>query len=744
MKKILFILFLVSCLLPVKAIDSYFVGNVVFKSKNGADTFRIYPLNGKIYLIADNPININKGVTFQDTIVTDSIRLTDGTWISAYTLSQLGGVYLNDSNLLKTAAREWNASLAKQITADDTTWWGQSTDTTNISLRIDSCLKVADSTDYITSHAFNTDTVTASNTGTVPVYRYNYWNSKQNALTNPVTSESESYSSGRLPYFNGTTNTITGSNKATLTGLGGNAVLLIAGGSSSGNYMGFTAQINDGNGSHFRYYHASGAPRATLLGSTVITTIKGGFYSGVVLTDASKDYFKVYVNDATTIGFEVPLGRSMLWASTIGRNTTNDKKWSANADYRAIWQNYSGGDYGDSVSISNAGVINVPIGGNYYINSAKLNATNVDTSHNSTGIATYNDVLSQAGKDSIYDFNNGYIIPHNWSNSYMPTTYRRFNWFNGFGANPNNVSTNGIFYNGWFQASRIMSHLNKPLDYAAYFQQDGNGGTLQLYNLGTGHYINGISGGTVEFYVDGSGRGYFSGGIKADANDTIFFGSDYLTGTGSGELRTESDISVGSAEVNGDLEAVGYYIGNNEVIKESEISNSLAINGHGDYDNVRIAADTLFLNHDLFTYGLSTTLTQHVAHLEAKDSTTTIANTGTYYILRKWRTDTAGTVTVTDSTIKIDVSGFYYVYLNSSFSGINNATIECDLFINDVINDGSFGFKRKLSTGGDVGAASFSGVRYFNVNDILKVRVKSDVTGTLTAGRKNFGCFRLN
>ena len=181
---------------------------------------------------------------------------------------------------------------------------------------------------------------------------------------------------------------------------------------------------------------------------------------------------------------------------------------------------------------------------------------------------------------------------------------------------------------------------------------------------------------------------------------------------------------------------------NKEVLHESEHTGSLGINENKDYDNVYIHGDTVSVVCDLEVTGY-TTAKQNLSHLQGKDSTIVIDVTDTYYTFKKWVNDTSENITITDSTIIIDLAGFYYVYLNSSFQS-TNAIIECDLFINDVINDGSFGFKRNLTSIGDRDEASFSGVHYFNENDALKIKIKSAATGTLTATRANFGCFRLN
>lgn len=131
MKKI--ILLITSIVLTIQAYAGTTFGDSYFVSANTrTDSLLIRPKNGLITISANklivfsNPaVQFTKAVTVQDTIVCDSIILSNGFVISAFTLGKLSGIYLNDSSLLKTAMRSWNASLAKTIDASDTTYWGR-------------------------------------------------------------------------------------------------------------------------------------------------------------------------------------------------------------------------------------------------------------------------------------------------------------------------------------------------------------------------------------------------------------------------------------------------------------------------------------------------------------------------------------------------------------------------------------------------------------------------------------------
>lgn len=82
----------------------------------------------------------------------------------------------------------------------------------------------------------------------------------------------------------------------------------------------------------------------------------------------------------------------------------------------------------------------------------------------------------------------------------------------------------------------------------------------------------------------------------------------------------------------------------------------------------------------------------------------------------------------TSDDITIDVSGVYHVDCNVSFSGTANATFQLHLRVDNVEKDE--GLHRKLSTGGDVGSAGFSGIVTVAANEVLTVWVESDDAGT--------------
>ena len=220
--------------------------------------------------------------------------------------------------------------------------------------------------------------------------------------------------------------------------------------------------------------------------------------------------------------------------------------------------------------------------------------------------------------------------------------------------------------------------------------------------------------------------GYGAGASLEDGDDNVFIGRGAAGGT----------VVDGTGNI-----CIGFNAGNdgsgdfsNKLYIENSNSSTPLIYGEFDNDSLRING-VLEVDSTLSTKA-------YAVHLQAKDSTAVISATGTRYTFTKWVIDTAENITATDSGFVAPINGFYYIYLNSGFSGINLGIVQLDLYVNNTI-DYSYGFIRKLSASGDVGSASFSGIRYLNANDILKIKIESSVSGTLTGERANFGMYRI-
>lgn len=238
--------------------------------------------------------------------------------------------------------------------------------------------------------------------------------------------------------------------------------------------------------------------------------------------------------------------------------------------------------------------------------------------------------------------------------------------------------------------------------YGIYISNSGSGQGVYGYNISSGNGLYGFnsgSGNAIRAYCNSSGRSLYASSTSSGVNTYI-----YGTNTSSGDL-----LRINGAGTS------------NLLVLQDSLTNVLVVDSTGKLE-----------------------ARKYLAQLDAKDSTATIAATGVYYTFNKWREDTSVNVTVTDSTLTTTTDGFYYISMGASFSGINLATLEVDIFINDVINDVSIGFERKLSDAGDVGDAGKSGMLYLNSGDVVKLKIKSDVTGTLTGNRANLSIHKIN
>lgn len=545
---------------------------------------------------------------------------------------------------LSDSLDSWNTSLAKQITADDTTWWGQSTDTTNISLRIDSCLKVADSTDYITTHAYQTDTAGASNTGTVPAYRYNYWNAKQAALTNPVTGTGIS---NRLAYWNAA-NEITYNNNGYFDGSSirirsisqyhSVAYPLQVVSTSAANMLNVNTAANGATSGAIitlMQHNGSSVTSGTRLGSIHFvgayssditqgrTPVMLQAFAESTFSSSYSGYFRILTATGSTLyealrvtstqNLQLGLGKMLQFQATIGSNTTNDKKWSADANYRAIFQNYSGGDYGDSVSIANNGDIYTP-------GLIRIGSTNADS------IAATRGYVKDAINDSL--LNAGQIVTKNTGNTVAITgtstsTYGIFgnstSGFGIYGLSASNQGVRGTSSTGYGVAGTSSSNIgvyahstsgagiygSSASHYGGYFETATNLKIVSFSKSGTNA--------GEKAYIDTNG--YFSGGIKADANDTIFFGSDYLTGTGSGMITVgggariysegslELDDEITTPEVVTDQISLNYTGSPQIAMTIGDHLGQLTINEASNFSNVEIKADSIELTGNITTTG---------------------------------------------------------------------------------------------------------------------------------------------
>lgn len=130
------------------------------------------------------------------------------------------------------------------------------------------------------------------------------------------------------------------------------------------------------------------------------------------------------------------------------------------------------------------------------------------------------------------------------------------------------------------------------------------------------------------------------------------------------------------------------------------------------------------------------------------EGTTSNISVGTSYVLfNTFDADAdAGGPTADNTTDSVTVSeaGTYKVEGNFSFSGTASITFWIGVAVNGTV-DTKIVVKRKLGTGGDVGACGFHGRLTLAASDVVTVRVKSDTVGpnTMTVHAAQFNVTKM-
>jgi hypothetical protein len=213
-------------------------------------------------------------------------QLTSGT-VTSVALSAPTGFSVSGSPVTTsgTLALSFAAGYSLPTTASQTNW------DTAYSLRITS----ASSPLSITSNVLSISQATTSTDGYLSSTDWNTFNSKQNALTNPVTGTG---TSGQVTYFNGTSS-ITGSNNLKFDGTN----LLI------GNPSSALAQLY--------VYNASAAA------SFLLKTNSASDYSEIAVrnyNDTSTSYFRQYSSSASGSDFGISRANLALFFSNYASN----------------------------------------------------------------------------------------------------------------------------------------------------------------------------------------------------------------------------------------------------------------------------------------------------------------------------------------------------------------------------------------------------------------------------------------
>jgi hypothetical protein len=107
-----------------------------------------------------------------------------------------------------------------------------------------------------------------------------------------------------------------------------------------------------------------------------------------------------------------------------------------------------------------------------------------------------------------------------------------------------------------------------------------------------------------------------------------------------------------------------------------------------------------------------------------------ITTPGTFQVILPFTEGLSNYVTLDGAagTMTIIKDGVYKALLTTSFSGTDEATFESHLFVNGTKQD-NIGAKRRLGADGDVGSAAFSGLVNLEEDDVVDVRIASDVAG---------------
>jgi len=90
---------------------------------------------------------------------------------------------------------------------------------------------------------------------------------------------------------------------------------------------------------------------------------------------------------------------------------------------------------------------------------------------------------------------------------------------------------------------------------------------------------------------------------------------------------------------------------------------------------------------------------------------------------------TVDLVTNYRSTVDTNSDGTFYFNFSTNFTGTNNAQVICALYKNGAITD--FRLERKLSSGGDIGSASFCGIIDLVATDYVDIRWLSGGTSLI-------------
>jgi hypothetical protein len=108
----------------------------------------------------------------------------------------------------------------------------------------------------------------------------------------------------------------------------------------------------------------------------------------------------------------------------------------------------------------------------------------------------------------------------------------------------------------------------------------------------------------------------------------------------------------------------------------------------------------------------------------------TVATAGVFETVTDFIAGSSDSVTLNaaNGTMTITEAGLYKVDMTVSFAGTDGARFRGNLFV-DEVRQANLGSGRRLGTDGDIGTTAFTGIALLEVDDVLTVRVTSNMSG---------------
>lgn len=244
-----------------------------------------------------------------------------------------------------------------------------------------------------------------------------------------------------------------------------------------------------------------------------------------------------------------------------------------------------------------------------------------------------------------------------------------------------------------------------------------------------------------------------SGGLYSQiiANDADILQLQTDSATISGDLDT-AELNI--IELRTDVDSISGDLNNYTLLTETAnvtaaLQNQITSNDVDISDlrtDVDAVSDSIVGFQDAIQYGS--------VYIDGSTTSTSVSAGSGYSIVSQFATDgmngeSSGSVTPAASANNITLagSGIYYISGSSSFtSDTNNVILRGAIFL-DGVEVGQLHFARKISSGADLGSASFSGlVSVDSANETIDLRLRHDAVGAvaITMEYANISAFKIN